>query len=30
MSELISLTPENVDSQLADLPRIVRLAFGFG
>lgn len=29
-SELITLTPENVETQLADLPRIVRLAFGFG
>src|SRR5689334_23843747 len=30
MSELISLTPENVDKELADLPRVVRLAMGFG
>lgn len=29
-SKLISLTPENVETELADLPRIVRLAFGFG
>ncbi|MDB5617423.1 cyclopropane-fatty-acyl-phospholipid synthase family protein [Tardiphaga sp.] len=29
-SKLILLTPENVDSQLSDLPRIVRLALGFG
>jgi cyclopropane-fatty-acyl-phospholipid synthase len=30
MSDLIVLTPENVDKALPDLPRIVRLAFGFG
>jgi cyclopropane-fatty-acyl-phospholipid synthase len=30
MSDLISLTPENVDKALSDLPRLVRLAFGFG
>jgi cyclopropane-fatty-acyl-phospholipid synthase len=30
MSELITLTPENVERALSDLPRIVRLAFGFG
>ncbi|ABD88104.1 class I SAM-dependent methyltransferase [Rhodopseudomonas palustris] len=30
MSELIVLTPENVDNELSDLPRMVRLAFGFG
>jgi cyclopropane-fatty-acyl-phospholipid synthase len=30
MPELISLTPENVDAALSDLPRLVRLAFGFG
>src|SRR3978361_2540728 len=30
MADLISLTPENVDRELADLPRMVRLAFGFG
>jgi cyclopropane-fatty-acyl-phospholipid synthase len=30
MSDLITLTPENVDKELADLPRLVRLAFGFG
>ena len=30
MSDLISLTPENVDKELSDLPRLVRLAFGFG
>ncbi|MDB5654351.1 MAG: cyclopropane-fatty-acyl-phospholipid synthase [Tardiphaga sp.] len=29
-SKLIVLTPENVDAKLSDLPRIVRLAFGFG
>ncbi|HYW62154.1 MAG TPA: SAM-dependent methyltransferase, partial [Bradyrhizobium sp.] len=29
MSDLISLTPDNVDRQLADLPRVVRLALGF-
>jgi len=29
-SKLIVLTPENVDARLSDLPRIVRLAFGFG
>ncbi|UFS77982.1 cyclopropane-fatty-acyl-phospholipid synthase family protein [Tardiphaga sp. 37S4] len=30
MSDLIVLTPENVDTALPDLPRIVRLALGFG
>ena len=30
MSDLIVLTPENVDKALPDLPRIVRLALGFG
>jgi cyclopropane-fatty-acyl-phospholipid synthase len=30
MPELIALTPDNVDTALSDLPRIVRLAFGFG
>jgi cyclopropane-fatty-acyl-phospholipid synthase len=30
MFDLISLTPENVDKELSDLPRLVRLAFGFG
>ena len=30
MSDPIAITPENVDAALADLPRIVRLAFGFG
>lgn len=30
MSDLIPLTPENVDSALADLPRVVRMALGFG
>ncbi|MBB5047930.1 cyclopropane-fatty-acyl-phospholipid synthase [Rhodopseudomonas rhenobacensis] len=30
MPELIVLTPDNVDHQLSDLPRMVRLAFGFG
>jgi cyclopropane-fatty-acyl-phospholipid synthase len=29
-SELITLTPENVDNELHDLPRVVRLAFSFG
>jgi cyclopropane-fatty-acyl-phospholipid synthase len=29
MSDLISLTPDNVDRQLAKLPRVVRLALGF-
>jgi cyclopropane-fatty-acyl-phospholipid synthase len=28
--KLVALTPENVDAELADLPRIVRLAFSFG
>src|ERR1700730_16598412 len=30
MPDLIFLNPENVDSALSDLPRLVRLAFGFG
>src|SRR5712672_821120 len=30
MSALICVTPDNVDTALADLPRLVRLAFGFG
>jgi cyclopropane-fatty-acyl-phospholipid synthase len=30
MSDLIVLTPENVDKALPDLPRIVRLAISFG
>jgi cyclopropane-fatty-acyl-phospholipid synthase len=30
MSDLIVLTPENVDKALPDLPRIVRLALNFG
>jgi cyclopropane-fatty-acyl-phospholipid synthase len=30
MSDLIVLTPENVDKALPDLPRIVRLAMSFG
>lgn len=30
MSDLIVLTPENVEARLSDLPRLVRLAFGFG
>ncbi len=30
MSDPIAITPENVDTALSDLPRIVRLAFGFG
>src|SRR5713226_3222038 len=30
MSALISVTPDNVETVLSDLPRVVRLAFGFG
>jgi cyclopropane-fatty-acyl-phospholipid synthase len=30
MSALLSVTPDNVETVLADLPRLVRLAFGFG
>src|SRR5260221_13691118 len=30
MSALICVTPDNVETVLSDLPRIVRLAFGFG
>src|SRR3954466_5422896 len=30
MPDLISLTPDNVEKELADLPRVVRLALGFG
>ena len=30
MSALISVTPDNVDTVLSDLPRLVRLALGFG
>ena len=30
MPNLISVTPDNVEMVLADLPRLVRLAFGFG
>src|SRR5450432_4192522 len=30
MSALICVTPENVEAVLSDLPRLVRLAFGFG
>src|SRR5438067_12184250 len=30
MPDLISVTPDNVDTVLADLPRLVRLALGFG
>src|ERR1700716_3557805 len=30
MSDWISLSPENVDTALPDLPRLVRLAIGFG
>jgi len=30
MPNLISVTPDNVDKVLADLPRLVRLALGFG
>jgi cyclopropane-fatty-acyl-phospholipid synthase len=30
MSDVISITPDNVDATLSDLPRLVRLAFAFG
>ena len=30
MSDLISVNPANVETVLSDLPRLVRLAFGFG
>src|SRR5262249_55899421 len=30
MPNVISVTPDNINSVLADLPRIVRLALGFG
>src|SRR3954447_6711248 len=30
MADLIALAPENVDKELSDLPRLVRMAFGFG
>src|SRR5664279_5758088 len=30
MSALISVTPDNVETVLSDLPRVVRLALGFG
>ena len=30
MSDLISVTPANVEAVLSDLPRLVRLAFRFG
>jgi cyclopropane-fatty-acyl-phospholipid synthase len=30
MAELISVTPDNLETVLADLPRVVRLALGFG
>ena len=30
MPNLISVTPDNVETVLADLPRMVRLALGFG
>src|SRR5260370_5837967 len=30
MPNLISVTPDNVATVLSDLPRLVRLAFGFG
>src|SRR5258708_21977418 len=30
MSEVILVTPDSIDSVLADLPRIARLALGFG
>ena len=29
MPDVISVTPDNLDEQLADLPRLVRLALGF-
>jgi cyclopropane-fatty-acyl-phospholipid synthase len=30
MPELIAVTPDNVETVLSDLPRLVRLALGFG
>src|SRR3954453_2359106 len=30
MTDLISLTPDNVDAALSDLPRLVRMAIGYG
>ncbi|MGX7742476.1 class I SAM-dependent methyltransferase [Rhodopseudomonas parapalustris] len=30
MSELVALTPDNVDARVADLPRVVRMALAFG
>ena len=30
MPDLISVTPDNVDTVLQDLPRLVRMALGFG
>src|SRR3979490_2505124 len=30
MPTVIAVTPDNVEAVLADLPRLVRLAFGFG
>jgi cyclopropane-fatty-acyl-phospholipid synthase len=30
MPEIISVSPDNVDALLADLPRMARLALGFG
>lgn len=30
MSELVALTPDNVDDRVADLPRVVRMALAFG
>ena len=30
MSDVISVTPDNLDTRLSDLPRLVRLALGFG
>ncbi|WP_024511943.1 cyclopropane-fatty-acyl-phospholipid synthase family protein [Bradyrhizobium sp. ARR65] len=30
MSDVISVTPDNLDAKLSDLPRLVRLALGFG
>ncbi len=30
MSDLISVTPANVEAVLSEFPRLVRLAFGYG
>ncbi|PZA13716.1 SAM-dependent methyltransferase [Rhodopseudomonas palustris] len=30
MSELVALTPDNVEARVADLPRVVRMALAFG